>query len=50
LDKEEKARCLDELIDVALEARTCSPSDKPKNFDEWNIRNVGNRLNEIFSE
>jgi UDP-galactopyranose mutase len=25
-----------------------SPSDKPANFDEWNIRNVGERLNEIF--
>jgi protoporphyrinogen oxidase len=49
LDKEEKARFLDDLIDAALEAHTCSPSAKPKNFDEWNISNVGNRLNEIFS-
>ncbi|KAL9097568.1 MAG: hypothetical protein Q9165_000464 [Trypethelium subeluteriae] len=48
LDQEEKARCLDDLIDAALEARVRAPSDKPKNFDEWNIRNVGNRLNEIF--
>lgn len=50
LDKEEKAKCLDDLVDAALEARTRDPSDKPKNFDEWNQRNVGNRLNEIFSE
>lgn len=50
LDKEEKVKCLEDLIDAALEARTRSPSDKPKNFDEWNIRNVGNRLNEIFSK
>ncbi|KAL9072744.1 MAG: hypothetical protein Q9157_004984 [Trypethelium eluteriae] len=48
LDKEEKARCLDDLIEAALEARVRAPSDKPKNFDEWNIRNVGNRLNKIF--
>ena len=50
LDKEKKARCLDDLIDAALEARARSPSDKPKNFDGWNVRNVGNRLNEIFSK
>ncbi|KAI1659768.1 FAD/NAD(P)-binding domain-containing protein [Daldinia decipiens] len=48
LDKEEKVRCLEDLIDAALESRVRSPPDKPKNFDEWNIRNVGNRLNEIF--
>ncbi|KAI8959590.1 FAD/NAD(P)-binding domain-containing protein [Daldinia sp. FL1419] len=48
LDKEEKVKCLEDLIDAALESRVRSPSDKPKNFDEWNIRNVGNRLNEIF--
>ncbi|KAI1296137.1 FAD/NAD(P)-binding domain-containing protein [Xylaria venustula] len=48
LEPEEKAKCLEDLIDAALVARTRSPSDKPKNFDEWNIRNVGNHLNEIF--
>lgn len=48
LDKEEKVKCLEDLIDAALESRVRAPSDKPKNFDEWNIRNVGNRLNEIF--
>jgi protoporphyrinogen oxidase len=50
LENDEKVRCLDDLIDAALEARTRDPSDKPKNFDEWNIRNVGNRLNKIFSK
>ena len=50
LENDEKVRCLNDLIDAALEARTRDPSDKPKNFDEWNIRNVGNRLNEIFSK
>ncbi|KAK7996399.1 GTP-binding nuclear protein GSP1/Ran [Apiospora arundinis] len=48
LDPEERARCLEDLVDAALEARVRTPADKPKNFDEWNIRNVGNRLNEIF--
>jgi protoporphyrinogen oxidase len=48
LPKEEQASCLESLIDAALNARVRSPSDKPKNFDDWNIRNVGERLNEIF--
>ncbi|CAH0024831.1 unnamed protein product [Clonostachys rhizophaga] len=48
LPKEEQARCLTDLIDAALAARVRSPSDKPANFDEWNVRNVGERLNEIF--
>ncbi|KAM0312037.1 hypothetical protein ACHAPQ_012297 [Fusarium lateritium] len=48
LPKEEQARCLGDLIDAALAARVRSPSEKPANFDEWNIRNVGERLNEIF--
>ncbi|KAK8052579.1 hypothetical protein PG993_003964 [Apiospora rasikravindrae] len=48
LDPEERARCLEDLVDAALEARVRAPGDKPRNFDEWNIRNVGNRLNEIF--
>ncbi|RYO98956.1 hypothetical protein DL764_006947 [Monosporascus ibericus] len=48
LDTEERARCLEDLIDAALESRVRASSDKPKNFDEWNTRNVGHRLNEIF--
>ncbi|PYI00742.1 hypothetical protein BO78DRAFT_434180 [Aspergillus sclerotiicarbonarius CBS 121057] len=48
LPKEEQVRCLNDLIDAALEARARPASDKPRNFDEWNTRNVGNRLNEIF--
>ncbi|KAK8081190.1 hypothetical protein PG997_009008 [Apiospora hydei] len=48
LDPEERARCLEDLVDAALEARVRAAADKPRNFDEWNIRNVGNRLNEIF--
>lgn len=48
LPKEEQAKCLESLIDAALDARVRDPSDKPKNFDEWNVRNVGERLNDIF--
>lgn len=39
---------MESLIDAALEARVRSAADKPKDFDEWNIRNVGLRLTEIF--
>ncbi|KAF5672845.1 UDP-galactopyranose mutase [Fusarium circinatum] len=35
-----QTRCLADLIDAAIQARARSPSDKPANFDEWNIRNV----------
>lgn len=48
LEPEEKVKCLEGLIDAALEARVRAASDKPKNFDEWNLRNVGERLTEIF--
>ncbi|KAH8690530.1 hypothetical protein BGW36DRAFT_432328 [Talaromyces proteolyticus] len=48
LPKEEQVKCLSDLLDAALEARVRPATDKPKNFDEWNIRNVGQRLNEIF--
>jgi hypothetical protein len=48
LPPEEKAKFLDSLLDAALETRVRSPSDKPKNFDDWNVRNVGLRLTEIF--
>lgn len=39
---------MESLLEAALQARVRSPADKPKNFDEWNSRNVGERLNEIF--
>lgn len=39
---------MDDLLDAALEARVRSPADKPKNFDEWILRNVGERLANIF--
>lgn len=48
LPKDEQVKCLNSLIDAALEARARPATDKPSNFDEWNIRNIGDRLNEIF--
>ncbi|KAH6645066.1 hypothetical protein BKA67DRAFT_664909 [Truncatella angustata] len=48
LPAEEKVKCMEDLITASLEARVRSPDDKPKDFDEWNIRNVGERLTEIF--
>lgn len=48
LPKEEQVKCLNSLIDAALEARVRAPTDKPSNFDEWNVRNIGVHLNEIF--
>ncbi|KAK4089916.1 hypothetical protein PCL_05569 [Purpureocillium lilacinum] len=38
---EEKARCMESLIDAALDARTRSPADKPKNFDFLQARKLG---------
>ncbi|KAE8373108.1 hypothetical protein BDV26DRAFT_301319 [Aspergillus bertholletiae] len=48
LPKEEQVKCISSLIDAALEARARPAHDKPDNFDVWNTRNVGQRLNEIF--
>ena len=48
LPKDEQVKCLNSLIDAALEARARPAADKPSNFDEWNVRNIGERLNEIF--
>ncbi|KAG2414971.1 hypothetical protein HFD88_006159 [Aspergillus terreus] len=48
LPKEEQVKCIESLIDAALEARTRPASVKPENFDIWNTRNVGQRLNDIF--
>ncbi|KAK8920225.1 hypothetical protein VCV18_007526 [Metarhizium anisopliae] len=48
LPQEEQSRCLEGIIEAALQARGRDPADKPKNFDEWNIRNLGQRLTDIF--
>ena len=46
LPKEDQVKCIDALIDAALEARVSNT--KPANFDEWNVRNVGREINDIF--
>ncbi|KAG9246605.1 UDP-galactopyranose mutase [Calycina marina] len=46
LPKEEQVKCLDGLIDAAIIARTAI--SKPQNFDEWNIRNMGTGINDLF--
>ncbi|KAJ5278977.1 UDP-galactopyranose mutase-like protein [Penicillium angulare] len=48
LPKEDQVRCIAALIDAALEARVADT--KPANFDEWNIRNVGSEINDIFMQ
>ncbi|BCR86172.1 protoporphyrinogen/coproporphyrinogen oxidase [Aspergillus chevalieri] len=48
LDKEDQVKSISSLIDAALDARARVVTDKPANFDEWNRRNVGEHLNEIF--
>jgi protoporphyrinogen oxidase len=46
LPKEEQVRCIDGLVDAALEARTATT--KPKNFDEWIVRSMGVGLADVF--
>ncbi|KAJ5246132.1 hypothetical protein N7468_001115 [Penicillium chermesinum] len=48
LPKEDQVRCINDLIDAALEARARAPTDKPKDFDEWNVRNNGEEITKIF--
>ncbi|QIW99800.1 hypothetical protein AMS68_005318 [Peltaster fructicola] len=46
LPKEDQVVCLEGLIDAAIEARVANT--KPKDFDEWILRNVGHGLADIF--
>lgn len=46
LPKEDQVRCLEGMIDAALEHRVANT--KPKNFDEWIIRNTGVGVADIF--
>ena len=46
LPKEEQVKCIDGLIDAALNARVAV--DKPKDFDEWIIRNNGIGIADLF--
>lgn len=46
LPQEDKIRCVDGMIDAALAAR--SATTKPKDFDEWIVRMMGDGLADIF--
>ncbi|KAM0247484.1 hypothetical protein ACHAQJ_009840 [Trichoderma viride] len=46
LPKEDQVRCIDGLIDAALEHRVANT--KPKDFDEWILRNTGAGIADIF--
>ncbi|KAM7214184.1 UDP-galactopyranose mutase [Rhypophila decipiens] len=46
LPKEDQVKCIDGLIDAALEHRVSNT--KPKDFDEWILRNCGQGVADIF--
>ncbi|KAI9827131.1 MAG: hypothetical protein M1819_007022 [Sarea resinae] len=46
LPKEEQVKCMDGMIDSALEARVAST--KPQNFDEWIVRMMGTGIADLF--
>ncbi|KAI5467001.1 hypothetical protein BGZ63DRAFT_418739 [Mariannaea sp. PMI_226] len=46
LPKEDQVKCIDGLIDSALECRVANT--KPKNFDEWIVRMTGQGVADIF--
>lgn len=46
LPKEDQVAAVDGLIDAALEARVAST--KPKDFDEWILRNTGEGIANQF--
>jgi len=46
LPKEDQAMCLDGVIDAALDARVSTT--KPKDFDEWIVRMMGEGIANIF--
>jgi UDP-galactopyranose mutase len=46
LPKDDQVTCLEGMIDAALEARVANT--KPKDFDDWILRNVGEGIANIF--
>lgn len=46
LPKDEQVKCIDGMIDAALEARVSNT--KPKNFDEWIVRMMGTGIADLF--
>jgi len=46
LPKDDQVMCLEGMIDASMESRVANT--KPKNFDEWIMRNVGEGIANIF--
>ena len=46
LPKEEQVKCMDGMIEAALEARVANT--KPKDFDEWIVRMMGTGIADLF--
>lgn len=46
LPKEEQVKCMDGMIDAAIETRVAG--SKPKNFDEWIVRMMGTGIADLF--
>ncbi|KAI9696077.1 MAG: hypothetical protein M1836_005908 [Candelina mexicana] len=46
LPKEEQVKCMDGMIEAALEARVSNT--KPKDFDEWIVRMMGTGIADLF--
>ena len=46
LGKDDQAKCVDGLIDAALEARVANT--KPQDFDEWIMRQMGVGIADLF--
>ncbi|ORY11834.1 UDP-galactopyranose mutase-like protein [Clohesyomyces aquaticus] len=46
LPKDDQVKCIDSMIDAAMEARVAST--KPKNFDEWIVRMMGTGVADLF--
>lgn len=46
LPKEEQVKCVDGMIEAALEARVAT--NKPKTFDEWILRMMGTGIADLF--
>ncbi|KAF2455293.1 hypothetical protein BDY21DRAFT_373397 [Lineolata rhizophorae] len=46
LPKEDQVKCMDGMIDAALEARVANT--KPKDFDEWIVRMMGTGIADLF--
>lgn len=46
LDKDDQVKCMEGMIDAAIEARVAN--NKPQDFDEWIVRNTGVGIADIF--